>query len=508
MKLRQEETETMTRNVLSYLKEAVNWCFDPYTGCLTVSGTGPMANQYEAGVSPWQSLADEIRQVVIEQGVTTVGDYAFYGCKNLTDVSIADTVEQIGVFSFAFCPSLVSVTLPEGVRVIAAKAFRCCPSLEMVSLPESLTNIDMRAFSEDSALARVHYGGCKAQWDQILVSMAVSDNRYLLQADIHFMGPEKDVRSTKSSVDRYEEMITAVKGVLQQGGDGKLYVMAVNLTTPNIRAKSGDCTLLIFPDGQTMMIDCGYTDCSGHIISLLKDLELGSLDYFVLSHTHIDHAGGMPALSGYIYDCADGRIRNYYRSEYVDGQIEPAFLSRLREEGAHIVTDVKAGTRWQVGDVTIDVLSPLQKQIEAFTGTETEINNLSVLMKITYGESVYLTGGDIYRSQEQELIDIYGNGLRADVAKASHHGTHTSSSEEWLSAVSPAVIFAPAEDIGGTPLAESAAKRGIAYYSVGLDGIVLISLDAHRDCKVICQYDSVLRKGRMASACRTDEISL
>lgn len=473
--------------------EAVNWTFDPYAGCLTVNGTGAMANGYEAYSAPWQNLIDDIRRVVIAEGVTTVGDYAFYGCKNLVDVTLAGTVEQIGVFSFAFCSALTSVTLPEGVRVIAAKAFRCCPSLTAVALPESLTNIDMRAFSEDSAMTDVYYGGCKAQWDQIMISMAVSDNRYLLQANIHCMGPSREVGPAAASVDRYEEIIAVVKKALRQGGDGKLYVVAVNLTTPNIKAKSGDCTLVVFPDGQTMMIDCGFTDCSDHVITLLKDLELRRLNYFVLSHTHIDHAGGMTALAEYIYSFEDGCIENYYRAEYISSQVEPAFLTRLKEQGAHIVTDLKAGSRWQVGDVTIDVLNPLQDQMETFTGAEMEVNNLSVLMKVTYGESSYLTGGDIYRGHELELIDVYGDELKTDVAKAHHHGTHTSSSEEWLSAVSPKILFAPAEDIGGTPLAELAAKMGIAYYSVGVDGIVMIEMGPHRDCRVLSQHDSVLR---------------
>ena len=114
-------------------------------------------------------------------------------------------------------------------------------------------------------------------------------------------------------------------------------------------------------------------------------------------------------------------------------------------------------------------------------------------MKFTYGTSTYLTCGDIYQNKELELIDQYGEALAADVIKANHHGTHTSNYAEWLTAISPLAMFAPADDIGGTPLAKLAAELGIAYYSVGLDGLVMFKMGDSRNYEVISRYDSSLR---------------
>ena len=69
------------------------------------------------------------------------------------------------------------------------------------------------------------------------------------------------------------------KKALSYGGDGNLYFLTPDLTEAGIRAKCGDCTLVVFPNGKTMMIDAGYIACSAHIISLLEDLGLHHLDY-------------------------------------------------------------------------------------------------------------------------------------------------------------------------------------------------------------------------------------
>lgn len=112
----------------------------------------------------------------------------------------------------------------------------------------------------------------------------------------------KSVVDRYDHYDHYEEIVHCAKKALSYGGDGNLYLLTPQLTEPGIRAKCGDCTLVIFPNGRTMMIDAGYIACSGHIIRLLEDLGITHLDYFVLSHAHDDHAGGALAVAEYLYD--------------------------------------------------------------------------------------------------------------------------------------------------------------------------------------------------------------
>lgn len=631
----------------------VSWSYDPDTACVTISGNGEMENWEGIKQVPWHDHFGELRKVVVEEGVASVGDLAFFSCEKLTEIVLAGTVELLGVQCFGSCASLVSVTIPEGVKVIGAKAFRLCTSLARVHLPASLTNIDMRAFGKDSALACVYYGGTRLQWEQVAISMSASDNQYLMQADLHCLGAPYDVtavyedvnrddwfadaaqylgengylgeaalpaagrcfgpqlpakeafilnilyaragapgmyrssldwaadnglvsgnfsaaegismaelavilyrtarnngeeackhaapfqpaglteeeealcwcracgflaglpsersgkgltrkeaasviasylKSGASAANRRSEIVNELKAALKRGGNGKLYIAAPNLTEPGITAKSGDCTLILFPDGQTMMIDAGYTACSKHVISLLEELELTHLDYVVLSHAHDDHAGGLMAVAQYIYGQEGGYIGAYRRSSYAAGAAEQAFLACAKERGADIFTDVKAKDKWNIGGVTIDILNPDEALLAECTGNVEDLNNSSILMKFTYGASTFLTGGDLYKNRETWLASVYGGFLKADVCKANHHGTHTSGGVQWLEMVSPAVMFAPADDAGDTPFVRRAARMGIAYYSVGMDGLVMIGMDDAGNYKVVSQYDSLLRK--------------
>ena len=279
---------------------------------------------------------------------------------------------------------------------------------------------------------------------------------------------------------------------MDQGGDGNFYILAPKLWEPGIRAKSGDATLLVFPDGQTMLIDSGFVECGKHVVSLLRDLHLTSLDGVVLSHSHDDHAGGLQQVAEYIYSQDGGYIGCYYRSAFVNSQREKAFFDYIRAKGARTVTDVKEGFYMSMGGVDIVVYNPEESSVESCTGAEEELNNLSLLMKFTYGKSVFLTSGDLYRGKEMELIARYGEVLKADVMKADHHGAHTSNCMEWLDAISPSVIYACADDMGSTPFAWKMAEKHIRYYSTCLNDLLCIRLDAEKHVEITSRFD---RKG-------------
>lgn len=129
----------------------LTWTLDA-AGTLTVSGTGAMEDYLSA---PWSKSCDSIKTVVIESGVTTIGDCAFSGCSRLISINIPESVTAIGMYAFSGCSSLSSVTLPDGIAVIGAYAFEDCTSLSSITIPESVTTIGGAAFASCSSLRSI-----------------------------------------------------------------------------------------------------------------------------------------------------------------------------------------------------------------------------------------------------------------------------------------------------------------------------------------------------------------
>ena len=117
-------------------------------GTLNISGTGEMKNYnyFEGNQSPASQKKDSVKKVVIEDGVTSIGDAAFYGCSSLTSITIPNSVTSIGEAVFGNCGSLPSITIPDGVTSIGSSAFRDCTSLTSITIPNSITSIEEAAF--------------------------------------------------------------------------------------------------------------------------------------------------------------------------------------------------------------------------------------------------------------------------------------------------------------------------------------------------------------------------
>ena len=133
------------------------WYFDESTGTLTISGTGAMTN-YSSSIRPWDDYEDNIKKVVIETGVTTIGYGAFLHCNNLTNVTIPDSVTLIDDAAFYNCTSLTSITIPDSIISIGYATFQRCTSLTNTMIPDSVTSIGDCAFFDCTSLANVTIG--------------------------------------------------------------------------------------------------------------------------------------------------------------------------------------------------------------------------------------------------------------------------------------------------------------------------------------------------------------
>ena len=130
----------------------VTYQYSESTHTLTISGSGAMQNY---GTPPWYSYRADIKAVVIDNGVSSIGHYAFQSCTNMTSVSIPNSVTSIGFDAFVNCSSLMSVSIPNSVTSIGHDAFALCSSLTSVSIPSSVTSINSCLFRQCSSLTSV-----------------------------------------------------------------------------------------------------------------------------------------------------------------------------------------------------------------------------------------------------------------------------------------------------------------------------------------------------------------
>ncbi len=195
----------------------VTWTLDS-DGVLTISGEGKIADCEILSV-PWYDYIDDIRYLVIDNGVTGIGDNAFASCENLSSVSIPGTVTSIGMRAFSGCDAIETVDIPEGVKDIYSMAFYGCKNLSSVSIPESVTYIAASAFEDCKAITDVYYAGSNSQWNAITIG---SYNGNLKTANIHFAKEDPPGIAWGSCGDSVTWLLDN-DGLLTISGEGAMY---------------------------------------------------------------------------------------------------------------------------------------------------------------------------------------------------------------------------------------------------------------------------------------------
>ncbi len=149
-------------------------------GVMDVFGTGAMASYSSSDDVPWRDVRDQIRSVVIAEGVTGVDSFLL--CYNLESVTLPSSLKTIGHAAFLNCSKLVSVAIPDGVTNIGSQAFQSC-GLTRVFIPKSITQIGSWVFDDCRELSDVYYFGSETDWAKIQID---SNNSGLLNATIHY----------------------------------------------------------------------------------------------------------------------------------------------------------------------------------------------------------------------------------------------------------------------------------------------------------------------------------
>lgn len=129
-------------------------------GVIVISGSGAMPDFANASALPWNAYMADITEVVIREGITSVGHRSFLNCTTVTSVSLPIGITSIGVNAFYGCTSLASINIPNGVTSIGYAAFYKCAQLTSVVIPESVTSIGDYVLNSCSSLKSVDIRGC------------------------------------------------------------------------------------------------------------------------------------------------------------------------------------------------------------------------------------------------------------------------------------------------------------------------------------------------------------
>ncbi len=251
--------------------------------------------------------------------------------------------------------------------------------------------------------------------------------------------------------------------------------------------KSGDSTLLISPDGKTMLVDGGSPRCQDQVLGYLEALGIRSLDIVLATHPHVDHIGG---LAGVLGSLPVGRL---YMSElvYPTGPYA-ALVGAARKAGVEIRT-LEEGDRFSFGgSVAVQVFNPEPNiaYYEGYPSNSTQfINNRSLVLKFVYGEASMLFMGDLYSPREAELLEKYGAALAADVLKMGHHGSDTSSSKSFIKTVNPQVAAAMHDRLASLQVYKNLRKLGAKVFITAIDGCVRISAGPDGVWTTLTQFD-------------------
>ena len=193
----------------------------------------------------------------------------------------------------------------------------------------------------------------------------------------------------------------------------------------------GDSYLIKFPNGETALIDAGRTTFyfdNGErvIIPLLNHLGIEKIDYAFVSHIDSDHHSGFVSL------ILEEKIKNIYKPE-LDTSLSKdirfeKFLNKFNIPIKYYNTELL-----KIGNVNLYTLN-YDKFIDS---RELNTNNRSGVIKLTYGKNSFLFTGDLEKNAENEYATRYKHFLDSDVLKVSHHGSKTSTSDEFLKIVTP-----------------------------------------------------------------------
>lgn len=218
--------------------------------------------------------------------------------------------------------------------------------------------------------------------------------------------------------------------------DGEISVHYINV-------EQGDCELIVAGDTR-VLIDTGEAIFSNRVINYISSLGIRRLDYVIASHPHEDHIGGMADV-----------LEKFTVGKVIMPEIPDSILPMTRnfERMLDVISRKKIDAEYSRTGTIIPLGNGAELQILAPVHDDySDLNNFSIVCRLVHGENSFLFTGDIERAAENDILNS-GEYIRSDVLKVGHHGSTSSSTADFIEAVSPkyAVICVGKDNSYGHP---------------------------------------------------------
>jgi competence protein ComEC len=280
---------------------------------------------------------------------------------------------------------------------------------------------------------------------------------------------------------KYNIMLVVLLLILTSISSSCTVKNAVNVEPPSVQSPTnalkvhfldvgqGDSTFIQLADGKTLLIDGGNKADAAVIINYLHSLNILSIDYLIATHPHEDHIGSLPDI---IKAFNIGSI--YMPKISANTKIFENLLLSIKTKGYKINTAAAGVKIIDTNDIKLTILAPNAAEYS-------ELNNYSVVTKLTYKDTSFLFTGDAEDISEKEMLK-QNDDLNADVIKIGHHGGRTSSTKDFLEEVAPkyAVISVGLDNDYGHPHKETMERLNslkLKIFRTDEQGTILMSSD-------------------------------
>lgn len=272
-------------------------------------------------------------------------------------------------------------------------------------------------------------------------------------------------------------IIAVIAGVIfgfsRNDGGGEIGAELLPLKVHYIDVGQGD-SIFIQSGEDTMLIDCGEIGKDDKVKAYLDKLGITQIDYVIGTHPHSDHMGCMDKIVEY-YDIGEIILPHIDESDMPTTKYFERFLTAVENKGMKI-TEAELDRTIRVGNAKCEIIAPCSEDYS-------NANNYSVGIIMTNGDNSFIFTGDAEKLAEKEMIES-GKLQDIDVYKVGHHGSDTSSSEEFLEIIKPdiAVISCGEGNSYGHPCditLENLSRYTDRIYRTDLSGSIVITSDGN-----------------------------